>query len=263
MTIKPHALFILWFSLGCISWLTSTAQIRVSGRILDDNSQLPLYRATVVNPRTGLGDLTDSAGHYQIDARLHDWILFSYLGYGTDSAQIQAQVRGQAIVNVFLRMTGYGLSTLNVTSRRIDYERDSLDRRALYGFALNQERTRGLGAAFHPISGLFDALSKKQRQIWHFQKLEKVFEEQEYIESRIKISVVEELTGLHGDTLKLFLENFYHPDYFWVRMTSDYDLYQNIIEQADRFKLILPDYPPLHDSAFLKRDTLPPPPGGP
>ncbi|SFV28909.1 CarboxypepD_reg-like domain-containing protein [Thermoflavifilum thermophilum] len=234
------------------------AQDVVFGKVMDNTTRLPLAGATVINRSTGEGTLTDTAGMYRIHARLHDWIVFSYIGYAPDSIQIRIIGKNGAIVNVFLRPTGYLLNEIRVQSRRIDYYRDSMERRELYGFALGQEKTHGLGAVAHPISGLFDALSKRQKQIWHFQKIEQQFEQQQYIASRIKVSLVEQLTGLHGDTLKLFLENYYHPDYEWVRFASDYDLYADILKAARQFKAILPTYAPLHDSLFLHAidDTL-------
>jgi CarboxypepD_reg-like domain len=249
---RQYIFSLLLFLSAALGSELCRAQINVSGKIMDNGSGLPLIRATVIDRRTGLGVLTDSLGNYNINARLNDWIIFSYIGYYSDSVQIKAQAHNAAIVNVFLRMGNFSLSELDVKSRRIDYERDSLERRATYGFALDQEKVRGLSAAAHPASALFDALSKKQKEIWNFQKMEGEFEQQAYIQSRIKISVVERLTDLHGDTLKLFLENYYHPDYEWVRYSSDYDLYQDIIRAANEFKLLLPTYPPLHDSIFMK-----------
>jgi hypothetical protein len=241
-------LLFLALALVCLPAATATAQIVVFGKIMDNTSRAPLYRATVINRRTGLGTLTDSLGNYRIEAQLNDRIVFSYLGYHPDSTIIKVAGHNAAIVNVFLRVEDYSLSEVQVNTRRNDYTRDSLERRSTYGFALDQEKTRGLSAAMHPVSGLFDALSKKQKRIWHFQKLEADFEQQAYIKSRIKTSLVEKLTDLHGDTLKLFLDNYYRPDYVWVRYVSDYDLYQNIIQAANKFKLMLPDLP---DSLFI------------
>lgn len=256
---KPRLLWLL--PLLLMGWLLPSplrAQEIVFGKVMDNTTRLPLLGATVINRSTGEGTLTDSTGAYRIHARLHDWIVFSYIGYAPDSIQIRVMGVNGAIVNVFLRPTGYLLNEIQIQSRRIDYYRDSMERRELYGFALGQEKTHGLGAVAHPISGLFDALSKRQKQIWHFQKIEQQFEQQQYIASRIKVSLVEQLTGLHGDTLKLFLENYYHPDYEWVRFASDYDLYADILKASRQFKAILPTYPPLHDSLFLHAidDTL-------
>ncbi|MBX5439491.1 MAG: carboxypeptidase-like regulatory domain-containing protein [Thermoflavifilum sp.] len=254
---KPLGLVLL---LGAVCFCPAKlhAQEVVFGKVMDNATRLPLVGATVINRTTGEGTLTDTLGAYRIHARVYDWIVFSYIGYAPDSMQIRVMGKNGAIVNVFLRPTGYLLNEIQVQSRRIDYYRDSMERRELYGFALGQEKTHGLGAVAHPISGLFDALSKRQKQIWHFQKIEQQFEQQQYIASRIKVSLVEQLTGFHGDTLKLFLENYYHPDYEWVRFASDYDLYADILKAAKQFKALLPTYPPLHDSLFLhaKDDTL-------
>ena len=211
------------------------AQIIVSGKILDNDSHKPLPYASIVDQRTKEGALTDSLGRFQIDVRLNDWIQFSYVGYHPDSFQLKTAGNHGARVVVYLRQSNFYLSGLEVKSRRIDYQRDSLERNYLFGDVMAVQKVNGLEAAAHPIDALYDALSKKQRWKWRFQKMFTKYEEQQYIKARIKLSVVQKLTGFGDKELESFMA-FYQPNYFFVRNATDYELYENIKIAAKEFR---------------------------
>ncbi|MHB1921811.1 MAG: carboxypeptidase-like regulatory domain-containing protein [Chitinophagaceae bacterium] len=213
------------------------AQITVSGKILDNETQVPLPFASVVDSRTKEGTLTDSLGNFQLRATLNDWIQFSYVGYHPDSFQLKnASIHGARVI-VYLRQSNFYLSGIDVKSRRIDYQRDSLERNYLFGDVMAIRQVSGLQAAAHPIDALYDALSKKQRWKWRFQKMFTKYEEQQYIKARIKLSVVEKLTGFHDRELEKFMA-FYQPNYYFVRNATDYELYSDIKIAAKAFRKI-------------------------
>lgn len=235
--------YFIFILLAC----KASGQVEVSGKILDNDTKLPLQLASVTDRSNSSGTLSDENGNYHLQINLGDWVIFSFIGYSPDSAQVTYAIRDSAIVMVYLRKSDFNLSQVEIKGKSIDYERDSAQRRYLFGNTMDQEKTKGIGAVMHPISGLYDLLSKKQRRIWKFQKMFNAYEDQQYILSRIKLSVVQSLTGLEGDELERFL-GWYKPDYEFVRNATDYELYEDIKaasidykELRSRDSIIAPD----------------------
>jgi len=222
--------------------IRSSGQVVVTGRIRDNDTRLPLGLASVTDRNTGNGTLTGDNGYYSIQVNRGDWLVFSFIGYGPDSAQVNYAIRDSAIVMVYLRKSAFSLSGVVVNGHTLDYQRDSAERHYLFNSTLDQQRTQGLGAVLHPISGLYDLLSKKQRRIWKFQKMFNSYENRQYVLSRIRISVVRKLTGFSDGELKRFL-NWYRPDYNYVRNATDYELYEDIKAASIEFRDI-----PVQDS---------------
>ncbi|HUX84201.1 MAG TPA: carboxypeptidase-like regulatory domain-containing protein [Chitinophagaceae bacterium] len=230
--------------------IPALGQVRVSGKVMDSDTRLPLSLASVTDRQEGTGTLTGPNGNFSIQVRLGDWLVFSFLGYGPDSSRVTYAVRDSAILIVYLRKSPFALSGVNVTTRSLDYQRDSMERRYLFGSTLDQQKTRGFAAVAHPLSGLYDLLSKKQRRVWKFQKMYRAYENEQYILSRIRLSVLQNLTGLQGGDLTRFL-GWYKPDYNYVRNATDYELYEDIKAAAIQFRMM------------MQHDTLYEPPGVP
>ncbi len=219
-------------------WGNVTAQRRVSiiGQVTDAESEKPLFRVSVYNISKGTGTMTDSAGNYKIEAYDYNRLVFSYIGYANDTVQVNALYERQ-VINVFLHKNKYSFAPVDIIGQRPDYARDSAERRSWFSDALDQNKTRGLGAVSHPITALYDALSGRQKRLWRFQKDYKAFEQQKYIASRIHPKQIEDLFHLKGDSLKAFLL-WYNPSYIFVRNSTDYELLVDIKRAVKLFRKV-------------------------
>lgn len=211
-------------------------QVTVKGRVFDADSHVPLPRASVVNINTGEVQLTDSTGNFEIEAKDFNKIVFTYVGYFPDTSQINALYLRQ-LLDIGLHKNKYSIAPVEIIGHKPDYSFDSVQRRYWFDGALDQQKTRGLDAVMHPISGLYDALSGRQKRLWRFQKDYKAFEERKYIQSRVRPGQIELLFGLKGDSLDQFIQ-WYQPPYAFVRQATDYQLLEDIKRAVALFRKV-------------------------
>lgn len=210
--------------------------VTIIGHVYDAKTHQALLRASVLNINTGAGTLTDSTGSFRINANGNNRIVFSYLGYFSDTSQINALYLHQKL-DIALRKNNFSIAPVEIIGQRIDYGQDSARRNYWFEDALGQQKTRGWSAAEHPISALYDALSGRQKRLWRFQKDYKAFEERKYIESRVLPGQIQQLFGLKDDSLDAFML-WYSPPYEWVRDASQYSLLEDIKHSIAVFRQV-------------------------
>lgn len=233
---RSIAIIILGLSFYLHADAQQTRQVTIKGKVFDADTHQPLWKASVVNISTGEVQLTDSMGNFQIAARDYNHIVFTYIGYFSDTSEINALYLYQ-LLNIGLHKNQYSIAPVEIIGHQIDYSLDSFQRRYWFDDALGQQKTRGLDAVVHPISGIYDALSGRQKRLWRFQKDYKAFEEQKYIESRVRPGQIEMLFGLKGDSLNQFLI-WYQPPYDFVRNATDYQLLEDIKRSVALFRRV-------------------------
>lgn len=111
------------------------------------------------------------------------------------------------------------------------FKADSIRYHELYKTALNFPKLSPFEALQHP----FSALSKKNRMIWAFQDAYSEFEKQKYIDYMFNDKLIEQMTGIKGDSLVLY-KRYYTPSYDFIRKSSTYDFYIYINKTGERFK---------------------------
>lgn len=213
-----------------------TRTVTIIGHVYDAKTHQPLPRASILNVSTGTGNFTDSTGAFRITATHNNRIVFSYVGYFPDTAQVNALYLHQKL-DITLKRNNFSISPVEIIGQRVDYGQDSARRNYWFEDALGQQKTRGWGAAEHPISALYDALSGRQKRLWRFQKDYKAYEERKYIESRVLPGQIQVLFGLKSDSLDAFLL-WYDPPYPWVRAASQYTLLEDIKHAVGVFRRI-------------------------
>lgn len=199
--------------------------------VSDTESDELLGGARVENKSRKGFAVTDSHGAFTIDALPGDTLQISLVGYLERSLVVQGAAyttpRRIALSRDLVR-----IDTVVVTPGLTPYQRDSLERRAIYGKALNKKpakfkrnrRSRLYGGygegkmTFNgPLSSITQKRSKRYKRLKAFQDRFKADESRRYIDSRYSREMVTELTGLTGDTLFAFMEA--HPiprDFAWT-----------------------------------------------
>lgn len=95
-----RSLLLLFLLTGLLPHLT--AQISVTGQVMDSEDNSPVVGATVLVKGTGTGAITDIDGNYQIEVpSSNDVLVFSYVGY----EQQEFQVDNQRVINVTLSLS--------------------------------------------------------------------------------------------------------------------------------------------------------------
>jgi hypothetical protein len=232
------------FTLGCLFSIVlvqiARAQVTVTGVITDKDNKLVLPYASVFNKNTNKRATSDQGGFYKIAANRNDILVFSFLGYKSDTIRV-LESSGTETLNIKLEVEGQVLRGVEVKAEYSPYQLDSIARREQYGNILNRSDNNliggngntpeGFGITFSPIS----RYSRKEKQKREFKKLFEKMEREKFIDSRYTPLLVSQVTGLKGDSLQLFMRDNY-PDYETMRVISREDLLYWITDKYKAWK---------------------------
>jgi hypothetical protein len=214
-------------------------QYELSGKVVRKGSAEVLMGVTVVNQRKKQYASSDTTGSYSIVASPRDTIIFSSAGYLPDTVFIAADMRLDDYI-VALTPNIAALPSVDILEME-QYRQDSLSRRAEYAWLLNAKHPVKLmnekraadapGLNFSPL-GYFSRSEKQKRRLK--KRLSKE-EEDYYVDYKFSITRVSLLTGLKGDSLKMFLTR-YRPSYAFCRTANNQDMFLYINDKLILFK---------------------------
>jgi hypothetical protein len=201
----------------------------IHGQVVEDSAKTPMSNVAVVNIHTGQGVMTDLNGNFDLTAEKGQLIEFKRLGYKV------ARVRVPGIIPPFFKIVmskgAIELPEYVVNGIANDYVADSLRYRELYARELDLPEMSGLDMIQHP----FSALSKRNREIWAFQKTYQYHQREKYIDYRFNDKLITQITGLKGDVLAAYKAR-YRPSYEQLRSMSEYSYYSYIKKTAAGFE---------------------------
>ncbi|MBK7100115.1 MAG: hypothetical protein IPH58_19765 [Sphingobacteriales bacterium] len=172
---------------------------------------------TVTNVSQGIVNLSAANGSYKIRVNEKDMVVFSYVGFLSDTIIVEKQLLIDGYDAFLLSNEGVILEKVTV---RGDYRQDSLERRKYYENVYNKQTkvtggnapAAGVGVALSPIT-YFSKSGKETREL---KKRLKKQEENYYIDYVFSPSWVSSITGLKDDSLRLFMY-MYRPSYKFCR----------------------------------------------
>lgn len=210
--------------------------VTVRGQMVDKNTRLVLYPASVRNLSNHQSAFSDKGGYYKINARQNDTIVLSFVGYQADTFVVK-QLSGTEVHNTELLAEEHFLRGVEVTSRYNAYQLDSLGRAEEFKHILSvpdrslvdeSKRPEGFGLIFSP----FSRYSQKEKDRRKFKKKFEENEVQQYIDFRYSKQFVNKVTGLTGDSLLNFMQKN-TPTYAELRNMLNEDL---IYWTTDRYR---------------------------
>lgn len=200
--------------------LFSNAQSILRGKVFRAEDESRLTGVSIVNINTKKAAVSRLDGSYSIEASEGDDVTFFSLGFKVDTVKVEFELLRSGY-DAYLIDVIKTLSTVTVTS---DYKADSIYRRdSLYWNVYNRQTKvtggntpeAGVGIVLSPVS-YFSKQSKETRQL---KKRLKKQEEDYYIDHVFPAGWVSSVTGLKGDSLKLFMYQ-YRPSYQFARKSD-------------------------------------------
>ena len=216
--MRNYAFLLLFFI--CRPFLSHGVQIE--GEIIDIKTKKHIANVSVTNIHTSVATLSDKDGMFSIEATKGDLIEFRINGYKLLRLRVPTGII-PPFFNIALQEDPSVHPEYQLAGTVHDFKRDSIRNYELYKTALNFPRLEGLDVIRHP----FSALSKQNQRIWAFQKEYTWYEQQRYIDYRFNERLVSDLTGLHGDSVKVYMR-LYRPGYEELRSMSDYTFYSHV-----------------------------------
>lgn len=208
----------------------TVAAQQINGVVSDIQTRQPLGEVFIENIHTGHTIMTDSAGVFSAGVAKGQLIEFRKAGYKTERMRIPEGIL-PPFFKIFLEKTAIQLPEYVVQERGFDWKKDSLHYYETYKHVLNVPQFSTLDAIQHP----FSALSKRNRQIWAFQREYNWFEQEKYVDYTFNARIVGNLTGLKGDSVRTYLRMF-RPTYEQLRQMREYDFFTYIRRSVQQFR---------------------------
>jgi hypothetical protein len=212
------------------------AQGQISGNI-KGNSEI-LFAATIRNISQHKINISDLGGNYKIAAETGDSLIFSHLGYLSDTIVVNSTMFSERLP-IELKMKISYLSTVDV-DEMAKYRSDSLSRREDYDYIFKNKNAKplwdnklsgdGRGVNFSPF-GHWSSSEKQRRRLK--ERLEND-DKEEFIYYKFSRRVPR-LTGFGGDSLILFV-NKYKPSYDFCLHATSQDMLFYINDKLTLFK---------------------------
>jgi hypothetical protein len=194
----------------------------IQGQITDVGDGKPVDDVAITNLHTEAGILSDNQGKFTLPAGKGQLVEFRKTGYKIIRIRLP-QGNLPAFFKVAMEKNYIELSGLEVNGAARDYKTDSIRYHQLYKEALEFPELTGLDMIRHP----FSAMSKRNQQVWAFQKHYVWYQQQKYIDFTFNERLVSAITGLHGDSAQAYIQMF-RPTYEQLRSMSEYAYYNYI-----------------------------------
>jgi hypothetical protein len=219
-------------------YCASAQQRIVRGRIFRDQTDEVLMGVDIDNISQQLHRQSDLGGNFKISAKVGDILVFSNIGYLSDTVRVLSYIIDSGY-NVMLRPETRSLPMVSVQGDLNKYQLDSLKRREDYRYIYDRTAPKiaggttpsnGVGIGLSPVT----YFSKKEKEVRHLRKRLGQNEQNYYVDYKFSRSYVAKLTRLQGDSLQLFMKR-YTPSYSFCRKTSSDGMMLYINESLKSF----------------------------
>ena len=205
----------LLLALCIISTVSNAQGFVLKGIVKDSVTEFAISGAKVTNTNSNKSIFTDQNGFFHLVVAPNDLVRLDAANY--TSGFLTYSVLFNDTISVFLSPSGKILPTVSVTSRYTKYQIDSMSRKREF------EENRGnrlSTVSSAPGFGIAINLDKIFKNKYKYQrKNEKRFsavEKASYVAYRFSPQLVASYTGLKGNALQRFLNQF-TPSYEWLR----------------------------------------------
>jgi len=200
--------------------------ILMKGRVYDMKTGQPMANVNVVNTFTELGMTTDSTGLFTLSVEKGHLVELRRIGYKIVRVRIETETL--PYYNLGMKEGAFDLDEVEIKGN--NYVIDSIERRETYKWAIEHYTLDGLEVIEHP----FDALSKRNRQIWAFQKRYEYFEKEKFVDYVFNAKLIAKLTQIDSAHIEEF-RRIYRPPYEQIKMWKEYEFLEYIKRSGEAY----------------------------
>jgi hypothetical protein len=229
-------LIVLTFLLGCFCCRVIAQEKNLEGIVFDKDTKFRLNRVNIYNQSSQRAVYNNTKAEFSISAKKGDVLITSLLGHKSDTLILG----NQNSIIIYLKRLAIPLAQVTVRdtvlSAQAKYEATKKEFREIYRLG-NDEDILSIGpsGAGLSIDALWSAFSKEGRNARQLIQVMQRDYQNEVIDQRFNAKIVKRETGLSGDKLYRFLQN-YRPSYFFAIKASEYEFLNYIKTAYNRFK---------------------------
>ena len=241
------ATFLILVSLLLLGGKLIAQEKTVQGIVFDRDSKQRLSRVYIYNTNTSKGFYNNSKGEFTTVASPGDILVAALQGYRVDTISV-----GTANTLLFyLKRTSIRLKEVRIQDSLKNPTEQLKETKKEYSGAYSKDSKdifttgggSGTGGAGLSINTLYSLLSKEGKNARQLQKIIERDYHEAMIAYRYNPGLVSDVTGLKGDKLRDFMEQ-YRPSYSFVIEANDYQLitfiktsYQRYLQNPAAYRL--------------------------
>ncbi|CAM2851445.1 CarboxypepD_reg-like domain-containing protein [Flavobacterium succinicans] len=232
----------------------SNESLKVSGTIVNDNTNQPLSYANIINVNKVKGTTTDTKGNFEIEISVSDTIHVSLLGFQSikvrvtndwvknKTTTIKLTEKAIALEEVVIRpfnLTGY----LEVDSKLIPIKENF--RYSISGLTAGYEGGqyspdafgKVLGSIFNPADMLYNFFGKKPKELKRLKELKKDDTVRKALESKYDREMIATLLGIDKNEIPDILKRCSYSDSF-IQTANDLQIMDAISGCYEEYKIL-------------------------
>jgi hypothetical protein len=218
--------FILLVSILFFACNSNSFALIMKGKVYDMKTNQPMPNVNIVNTFTETGMTTDSSGTFTINAEKGHLIEFRRIGYKIVRVRVEAVTL--PYYSIAMKEGAFDIEEIQITGK--NFRTDSIENRETYKWAIDHYKLEGLDVIQHP----FDALSKRNRQIWAFQKRYDYFEKEKFVDYVFNAKLINKITKIDSADMETY-RRYYRPSYEQVKAWTEYEFLEYIKRTATAF----------------------------
>jgi len=230
------------------------AQDKVSGTIINSDSQLLLANVNVININKVKGTVTNGSGFFEIAATINDTLHISIIGFQSikvkvtndwvknKTTRIKLTPRAIALENVFVKpynLTGF----LEIDSKLIPIKENY--RYSISGLTAGYEAgdyspnafSRVMGSIFNPADMLYNFFGKKPKELRKIKEMRKDDTVRNLLESKFDRETIAVLLGIDKKEIAEILERCSYSETF-ITTANDLQIMDAISECYEEYKIL-------------------------
>src|SRR6218665_2494037 len=218
--------FILLVSILGLTIRGNALALVMKGKVYDMKTNKPMPNVNIVNTFTGTGMTTDSSGTFTLSVETGHLVEFSRIGYKI----VRVRIENATLPFYSIAMKEGAFDIQEIEIRGNNYRSESIENRETYKWAIEHYKLEGLDVVQHP----FDALSKRNRQIWAFQKRYDYFEKEKFVDYVFNVKLINSIAKIDTADIETY-RRYYRPSYEQVKAWTEYEFLEYIKRTAQAF----------------------------
>ena len=246
-------LFTLTFSL-CFSQSDSLVT-NLKGTVIHNETKLPMGNVHVINASRVKGTVTSPSGTFEIEAKVNDTILFTFIGYENVKVKVTNDWIKQNPTKIYLsektyildevvvakyNLTGY----VEVDTKLIPVADDSY-RYSISGLKAGYEAgtyrpgaiAKVLGSISNPADFLYNIFGKRPKEMKKLKEMKKDDTVRNLLATKFDRETLAALLEISKDDIPLILQNCNYSEYF-IQTANDLQIMDAISACYEDYKIL-------------------------
>jgi len=227
----------------------------LKGTVIHNETKLPMSNVHIINTTRVKGSISNPSGTFEIEAKVNDTLLFSYLGYETVKVKVtndwirnnptkiylseKAYVLDEVVVAKY-NLTGY----VEVDTRLIPVVDDSY-RYSISGLPAGYESgtynpgaiAKILGSISNPTDFLYNIFGKRPKEMKKLKEMKKDDTVRNLLATKFDRETLAALLEISKDDIPLILQNCNYSEYF-IQTANDLQIMDAISACYEEYKIL-------------------------